>query len=63
MASKKFDQLFGSGPRVPESEITQFYKDIAASIRKLLKKLSLGVQTTSIKSQAEKLMYGWGCCS
>ena len=41
MTSKKFDQLFGIGPRVPESEITQFYKDIAASIQKVAEEIIL----------------------
>ena len=41
MTSKKFDELFGGGPRVPESEITQFYKDIAASIQKVAEEIIL----------------------
>lgn len=35
MTGEKFHKLFGSEPREPESEITQFYKDIAASIQRV----------------------------
>lgn len=33
MTSSKFHDLFGAEPRSPESEITQFYMDIAASVQ------------------------------
>ena len=36
MTGKKFEQLFGKPRRVPESELTQFHKDIAASLQKVL---------------------------
>ena len=39
MTSKKFHEFFGQLPRVPESEITQFYKDIAASIQKVAEEI------------------------
>lgn len=32
----KFHRLFGSGPRNPEGEMTDFYKDVAASIQEVL---------------------------
>ena len=41
MTSEKFHCLFGSGPRVPESEMSQFYKDIAASIQKVTEEIVL----------------------
>jgi carbamoyltransferase len=33
MTNKKFDRLFGRGPRAPESELTQDEMDIAASVQ------------------------------
>jgi carbamoyltransferase len=33
MTNKAFDRLFGAPPREPESILTQFYKDVAASIQ------------------------------
>ncbi len=33
MTNKRFEQLFGQPPRKPESKLTQFHKDVAASIQ------------------------------
>ena len=41
MTSKKFNELFGSLPRNPESELTQREMDIAASIQKVTEELVL----------------------
>ena len=41
MTSKKFHELFGQPPRIPESEINQFYKDIAASIQKVAEEIMI----------------------
>ena len=36
MTGKKFEQLFGQPRREPESQLTQFHKDVAASLQKVL---------------------------
>ena len=42
MTNKKFDDLFGSKPRKPDTEkITQFHMDIAASIQNVTEKIML----------------------
>jgi carbamoyltransferase len=41
MTSKKFDKLFGSPPRKPESLITQREMDLAASIQKVTEEIML----------------------
>jgi len=41
MTSSKFHKLFGQPPRMPESELTQFYKDIAASIQRVAEEIML----------------------
>jgi len=41
MTNRRFDELFGQSPRQPESELTQFYMDVAASIQKTTEKIVL----------------------
>ncbi len=41
MISDKFSELFGGGPRTPESKITQREMDIASSIQKITEKIIL----------------------
>ena len=41
MTSPKLHELFGQPPRVPESELTQFHKDIAASIQRVTEEIML----------------------
>lgn len=41
MTSKKFDQLFGASPRIPESEITQREMDLARSIQEVTEEIVL----------------------
>lgn len=41
MISPKFERLFGSARRAPESPITQFHMDIAASIQKVTEEIML----------------------
>ena len=41
MISRRFEQLFGSPPREPESEITQFTMDVAASIQSVTEEIML----------------------
>ena len=43
MTSRKFHELFGAPPRKPESELTQFHMDIAASIQRVTEKIMLAV--------------------
>lgn len=43
MTGKKFAKLFGKPRRKPESELTQFYMDIAASIQKTTEKCVLAM--------------------
>jgi len=43
MTSRKFHDLFGAPPRKPESELTQFHMDIAASIQRVTEKVMLAV--------------------
>lgn len=46
MISERFVSLFGKPARQPESEITQFYMDIAASIQKVTEDIVLKLATT-----------------
>ena len=41
MTSRHFHKLFGRPPRTPESEIDEFYMDIAASIQKVIEEAML----------------------
>lgn len=43
MTSRKFHDLFGAPPRKPESDLTQFHMDIAASIQRVTEKVMLAV--------------------
>ncbi len=55
MTSKKFEVLMGNKKRNPESEMTAFYMDVAASTQKIteeaiLKMVAYGVHKTGIKN-------------
>lgn len=39
MTNKSFNRLFGSDPREPETELTQFHKDVAASQQKVTEEI------------------------
>lgn len=43
MTNKKFDKLFGAGPRQPESPLTQREKDIAAALQKITNEIVLAI--------------------
>lgn len=43
MTNKKFDELFGAGPRQPESPLTQREKDIAAALQKITNEIVLAI--------------------
>ena len=43
MTNNKFDELFGSGPRSPESQLSQRDMDIAASIQKVAEEVILKI--------------------
>ena len=46
MTSRRFNQLFGQPPRQPESELTQFHMDLAASIQQVTEEIVLALATT-----------------
>ena len=41
MINKKFCDLFGQPARLPESDLTSFYSDIAASIQTVLEEIAI----------------------
>ncbi len=43
MTSRKFEQLFGEPPRQPESELSQFHMDLAASIQLITEDIVLAL--------------------
>jgi carbamoyltransferase len=43
MTSRRFDKLFGQAPRRPESELTQFHMDLAASIQCVTEEIVLAL--------------------
>ena len=43
MTSQKFHKLFGSEPRKPEEELTQFHMDLAASIQKVTEEIVIKI--------------------
>ena len=43
MTSNKFNKLFGTSPRKPESELTQFHMDLAASIQKITEEVVISI--------------------
>ncbi len=43
MTGKKLEKLFGQPTRKPESELTQFHKDVAASLQKITEEAMLGI--------------------
>ncbi|MBB43593.1 MAG: hypothetical protein CMM44_07510 [Rhodospirillaceae bacterium] len=54
MTNKKFDKLFGSSPRNPESDLTQREMDIAASIQKVTEEIVLRLGRSVAKETGEK---------
>ncbi len=43
MTSRKFHLLFGSAPRKPEEELTQFHMDLASSIQKVIEEIVIKI--------------------
>lgn len=43
MTGSRFDKLFGQPAREPESELTQFHKDVAASLQKVTDEIVVGM--------------------
>ncbi len=43
MTGSRFDRLFGQPARQPESELTQFHKDVAASLQKVTDEIVVGM--------------------
>ena len=50
MTSKKFHQLFGSGPRDSEEELTQFHMDLASSIQAVTEEIVIKI-ACSLKNE------------
>ena len=46
MTSRKFHKLFGANPRTPETEITQFHMDLAASIQVVTEEVVIKIART-----------------
>ena len=54
MTNKKFENLFGGPPRIPETEITQREMDLAASIQRITEDLILKISKNIAKETGEK---------
>ena len=54
MTSKKFHKLFGREPRKPETQISQFEMDIAASIQKVTEEIVIKLAKTAKKTTKSK---------
>lgn len=61
MTNKRFDKLFGRGPRQPESEITQMDMDLACSIQAVTEEIILKMAATLRKEhEVENLCLAGG---
>lgn len=61
MINGQFEQAFGQPARGEEEEMSQFYKDVAASIQKVTEELVLGVLNAAfVRTGKRKLVYGGG---
>ena len=54
MTTKKFDTLFGSPPRIPESDISQREMDLAASIQKVIEDIIIELAKAIAKETGER---------
>lgn len=54
MTNKKFEDLFGGPPRIPESELTQREMDLAASVQKVTEEVVLKLAKGIAKETGEK---------
>tara|TARA_A100001011_G_scaffold398924_1_gene505214 strand:- start:601 stop:2460 length:1860 start_codon:yes stop_codon:yes gene_type:complete len=54
MTSQKFHQLFGSPPRDPEEDLTQFHMDLASSIQAVTEEIVIGIACTLKKETGIK---------
>ena len=61
MTSRAFNKVLGMPPRKPESEMTQFYKDVACSVQVVLEEIvvSLG-EVAKVKTGLSKLCLAGG---
>jgi len=61
MINKRFEEAMGRPARRAEDEMTEFYKDVAASIQKVTEELVLGVLEAAHQKTGKKaLVYGGG---
>jgi carbamoyltransferase len=54
MVGKRFEQLFGQPTRLPESPLTQFECDLAASVQKVTEEVVLGIATRALALTGER---------
>ncbi len=54
MTSKKFDNLFGGPPRIPESKLTQKEMNLAASIQKVTEEILIKISKNIVKETGKK---------
>ena len=54
MTNKKFDELFGQPARTPETDLTQFHMDVAASIQKVTQDIMLKLTRSLAKETGMK---------
>lgn len=61
MINKRFENVFGQPARSPEGKMTQFYKDVAASIQKVTEEILVKVASYVLKTTNKKnLVLGGG---
>lgn len=54
MTNKKFDELFGQPARTPETELTQFHMDVAASVQEVTEEAMLRLTRSLAKETGQK---------
>ena len=54
MTNKKFDDLFGQPARTPETELTQFHMDVAASVQAVTEEAMLRITRALAKETGQK---------
>ena len=56
MTSNKFNKLFAKKPRNPETELTQFHMDLAASIQSVTEEIVIKL-AKSLRKETNKRIY------
>jgi carbamoyltransferase len=61
MTNKEFEKLFGTPRREPESDLTQFHKDVAASLQKVTSEIMVSLANRAYKeTKSENLCMAGG---